>query len=115
MTCFVAGERNTFSIKIDDTEMVDQLKTQTVNEAALTLYRTELVPSSDEETFMNELERLSENLGECKELLGWLQLSTYFRERPPVDKIYAFLVQTPKGESIYCGDLSNAADGVVAD
>ena len=63
---------------------------------------------------MNELERLSENLDECKELLGWLQLSTFLR-KPPVDKIYVFLVQTPKGESIYCGDLSNAADGVVAD
>ena len=61
------------------------------------LYRAELVPSSDE----------AENLDECKELLGWLRLSTYFRERPPVDKIYVFLVQTPKGKSIYCGDLSN--------
>ena len=26
LTCFVAGDKNTFSIKIDDTEMVEQLK-----------------------------------------------------------------------------------------
>ena len=51
---------------------------------------------------MKELNRLSEHLDECKRLLCWRTLSTYFHEEPPASKMYIILVQTPEGESIYC-------------
>ena len=109
LTCFVVPSgKNTFSIKVDDTEVVDQLKYEIkkkqpqtlalVDDTALTLYQAEIVPSHDKETFMGEVKRLSENLDECKELLGWLELSTYFPESPLAGKIYVILVQIHMGE-----------------
>ena len=110
LTCSLSGGKNTFSIKIDNTEMVNQLKDEIkkkqpqtlgpVDDDALTLYRTEIVPSHDKETFMNELKHSFENLNKCQELYGWLPVSTYFPESHPEGKIYVVLVQIPKGEPI---------------
>ena len=72
---------------------------------SLTLYRIAIDQSHDKKLRMSELTRLSENLEECTELDEWQQISTSFGERPPAGKIYVVLVQTPEGESIYCGGV----------
>ena len=113
LICFAPGGEDVFSVDIDETKLVTHLKEvikeknphalANVDAAALTLYRAEIDESDDGEFFMKELNRLSAHLNECKPLFGWLKLSKYFREEPPAGKIYIILVESPKGESIYCG------------
>ena len=121
LICFALGDADVTVVDIDETKLVGHLKDEikkkhpqtlaTVNEAALTLYRAELVSSevSSEETFIKELNRLSRNLHECKKLAGWQPLSTYLGERPSQGKMYVFLVQAPQGESMksrLCGAVA---------
>ena len=112
LDCFILGSMCHFSVQIGETKTVDSLKNAmkekiphtlaNVHAAALALYRAEIDKPDDDETFMHEIKRLSENLHECKGLLPWRALSAYFREEPPAGKIYIILVQIPEGESIYC-------------
>ena len=124
--CFIPGGKSVFSVEIDKTKIVDQLKkaikkkkTQTlanVEPHALTLYRVAIDRSLDNKQQETTLTQLSENWGERKELINTDQLSSIFDEQPPDGKIWVTLVQIPQGESIYCGgvvlmtDVANAAD-----
>lgn len=102
LACFIPGGKNVFSIKIDETERVDQLKDAIKLKKApelddfamdaLTSYRGTI--SNDKKTRMNELKGLDDELQ---------QLSEIFRESPPAGKIYVTLVQTSEGQSV--GDI----------
>lgn len=117
LDCFIPGDKNFLSIKIDKIEIVDRLKDAIKHKKepeldafaadALTLYRGAIDRSyHDKKARMNELRRLSEHLNECTELDDPLQeLSEIFSESLPTGKIYVILVRIPEGESIYCGGL----------
>ena len=75
----------------------------TVVAGAVTFYRAEI--DDDDETFMHDIKRLSEILHECKRLVPWRKLSTYFREGPPAGKVYIIFVQTPEGEWGHVADV----------
>jgi len=122
--CFIPGDRSTFSVSINETESVDNLRDKIkakksnelkhVDAAKLTLYRVEVDKSCDKKTRISELERLSQTLNECLELEDEeRQLSEAFGESPPQGKKYYILVQVPKGESIHsraCGAVALMVD-----
>ena len=119
--CAILGHQQIFSVEIDSNKRVSALKNKIkqakhvlapVDADATTLHLAEIISSKDEVAVMNELKRASNNLGECKKLLDWLELSEYFREEPPAGKMYIVLVQPPQGESIYCGGVVLMVDVV---
>ena len=119
--CAILGHQQIFSVEIDGNKQVSVLK-RMIKQAkhvlapfdadAPTLHLAEIISSKDEVAVMNELKRASNNLGECKKLLDWIELSEYFREEPPSGKMYVVLVQPPQGESIYCRGVVLMADVV---
>ncbi len=114
--CLLIGDENLFSVDINQSSTVEQLKKKiktenqhdlNIDPRKLTLYRAEVDDSIDKykTTLITELNRLSENLSECRELDERHELSEIYGEVPP-EKRYYTLVKRPKGESIYiraCG------------
>src|SRR5260370_17796817 len=115
--CLLIGDKNLFSVVADESSTVEVLKEQIqtkrrpdldhINPCNLTLYRPEVDDSINKTktTLITELNRLSENLSECRELDERQELSEIYGEVPP-EKRYYTLVKRPKGESIYiraCG------------
>ena len=110
--CFISGETTTFSVDIDDSKTVDDLKKvikeekqvalKAVDANGLTLYRAVLDESDykEKQTRINKLKRLSESLKECMELDDEEQQLSGFFGKSPQGKRYYTLVQTPMGQSI---------------
>jgi Crinkler effector protein N-terminal domain len=121
LLCFIPSGKRVFSVEIDKTRIVDQLKDaikkkkeQTlanVEADALTLYRVAINQFLDNEQQEATLTRISENLGEHKPLINTHQLSGIFDEKPPDGEMWVTLV----GESIYCGAVVLMADNANAD
>ena len=109
--CLVLGDKTTFSVKVDGTQTVDELKEAIKNQALhkfenvdayeLTLYRVEGDQSCTWQERIDEFERLSQNLNEGTKL-GDVeqQLSEIFGESPPKGKKYYILVVPPQCKSI---------------
>src|SRR5260221_2152881 len=77
--CLLIGDENLFSVDINQSSTVEQLKKKiktenqhdlNIDPRKLTLYRAEVDDSIDKykTTLITELNRLSENLSECREL-----------------------------------------------
>jgi len=108
--CIVPGDKTLFSVKVDETQTVDELKKAIKNENPhkfenvdayeLTLYRVEVDQPHEKQKRNDELKRSFQNLDECTELDEEQQLSKYFGESPPVGKKYYILVVPPQRKSI---------------
>ena len=107
LLCFIPGGKSVFSVEIDKTKIVDQLRKAIKEEMkqtlanvkanALILYRVAIDRSLDNKQQETTLTQLSENSGERKELINTDQLSSIFDEQPPDGKIWVTLVQIPPG------------------
>lgn len=106
--CFVIGGNKTFSVRIDPTESVDDLKNQIkstrshqlnhVDAGDLILYRAKINNPIKKDERIKELGRLSQNLDECLVLDDEEQeVSEIFGDNPPGGKYYT-LVWVPEGE-----------------
>ena len=125
LLCFIPGGKSVFSVEIDKTKIVDQLKdaikkkkTQTlanVEADDLILYRVAIDSNLDNKRRKTTLMHLSENLAQHEELSDTSHLSTIFDVSPPDGKSWLTLVQIPQGESIYCGGVVLMADVANAD
>ena len=105
----IIGHDSTFSVNINETETVDDLKEAIKEENkpelaacdadALTLFRVgiEIVKSGDKRTRIEELKRLSRNLNEDEALDEEAQISTILGKNP-LEKDY-ILVRLPEGQS----------------
>ena len=110
LLCFIPGGKSVFSVEIDKTKIVDQLKDaikekkkQTlanVEADALILYRVAIDPTLDNDQQETTLTQLSENWGEHNELINTSYLSAIFDVAPPDGKTWLTLVQIPQGESL---------------
>ena len=109
---YFAGESTVFSVNIDETRTMRDLK-QAIKAATkptltgvdanvLTLYRVAIDDPVNRKVneYIKELKRLSQNLKECTELDEMHQVSEVFGEIPPPGKSYFILVRTPEGRSI---------------
>ena len=110
LLCFIPGGKSVFSVEIDKTKIVDQLKDaikekkkQTlanVEADALILYRVAIDPTLDNDQQETTLTQLSENWGEHNKLINTSYLSAIFDVAPPDGKTWLTLVQIPQGESL---------------
>jgi Crinkler effector protein N-terminal domain len=109
--CTVIGETTQFSVKIDKTGSVDELKDVIKKKKeprldafvadSLKLYQVKVDGSLARQERMSELARLSRNLHECTELVDEeQQLSEIFGEGSLQGKTYYTLVRLPTGQSI---------------
>jgi len=108
--CFIPGEQDAFSVKIEKSGLVDDLKDKikkkrsrtfaNVEAATLNLYRVIIDESLDnKKKFIDQLNQYSQNLDESVVALwGGRQLSSYFSESPAPPGKYYIIVQIPKGE-----------------
>ena len=106
----ILGEETTFSVKINETQLVDELKDKVkekrdikfkdIDAVELTLYRAEVDQPYERQKRIDELKRLFQNLDECTGLDEDQLLSKYFGESLPVGKKYYILVVPPQRKSI---------------
>jgi len=109
--CIALDGKDLFSVKVDETQTVDELKKAIKEQNApefdhltafkLTLYRAEVDSSYNRQKRIDELGRLFQNLNECTPLTEEEQLlSELFGGSPPERKKYYILVVPPQSESI---------------
>ncbi|KAG8822700.1 hypothetical protein FRC17_009488 [Serendipita sp. 399] len=112
LTCVIIGEDETFSVDLDETQLVDHLKNTikakrsdvvavTVPAAALQLYQTKisLFDGPNIREFIDDVQEQSKNLGSLKKLAGGGTLQRYFpqEEDRPKETIHV-LVRLPEDE-----------------
>jgi len=108
--CFLIGGQDTFSVHIDGTGSVDDLKKEIKKEVPvdhadhLKLYTVLVTQPGDKPNCISQLNRLSQQLNENHALDKELRLSDICFE-PHRGQKYYVVVQTPKGESMYCGGV----------
>ena len=114
ISCFIPGEKNTFTIDIDDIDMtrkayrlkelIKEKKPITFSDVeadALNLYQVTIEENLEKKPRMEELERLYKEEKESKVLDEGKPLRKYFVESlPPPGMEYYIMVEIPKGESI---------------
>ena len=110
LLCFIPGGKSVFSVEIDKTKIVDQLKdaikkkkTQTlanVEADDLILYRVAVNSNLDNKRRKTTLTHLSKNLVQHEELINTSYLLAIFDVTPPDRKTWLTLVQIPQGESL---------------
>ena len=112
LSCIVIGEDTTFSVKVDETKLVHELKKEIMNKRPnliasyihnathLTLYKAK-INASDEANYTKEMKEMCQDAIKLREakLNPWFELSIYFKEeedRP--EKTIHVLVQLPSSE-----------------
>jgi len=106
--CFIPRSKDAFSVNIEKSRPVDQLKDMikakkpqtfvNVEADTLSLYQVTIYGSLTTEQFIDQLNRLSQNLNESMRLWGGRELSSYFSESPAPPGKYYVIVQLPEGE-----------------
>jgi len=113
--CFLIGAEGTFSVLIDGTGSVDDLKEEIKKKVALDhanhlkLYKVLVTQPGNKSNRISQLNRLSQQLNEDQVLDEEMQISDIFSE-PHQGQKYYVVVQTPNGEPIYCGGVVLMAD-----
>jgi Crinkler effector protein N-terminal domain len=115
--CIITGETTPFSVTIDETQSVGELKDAIKKETepelnafdahTLTLYRIDVNGSNNEST--RELQKISQDPSKNEELDPLDKLRDVFKPTGPTHQMIQILVQPPGGESIdprTCGDIA---------
>ena len=108
--CIVVGERTTFPITLDENKSVGELQAEITASQAdlravpsrhLKLYRIK-VPTfneSDEQKYIRDVEQISKNLNQLKELnTGWMIRRYFQKEEDRAPETIHVLVQLPSSE-----------------
>jgi Crinkler effector protein N-terminal domain len=110
--CFVIGGITPFSVTIDETQSVDELKGAIKKKKEpeldafaadrLTLYKVD-IDGSDDDKCIEKVQVISQKLGdpnEAEKLHSLSRLSKYFRELSPTEGRIQILVQLPRGGAV---------------
>ena len=109
--CIVLGEKSTFSVKVDETQTVDELKEaiknkephkfKDVDSDELTLHQIKIVLPDDDDESDNILGGVSQPgyvFDHKRKLFSTSKMSKYFRQHPEGD--IHILVELPESKSI---------------
>jgi Crinkler effector protein N-terminal domain len=109
LLCIVIGETNPIVVDINDDQLVAHLKDAIKKKKEhvlgafdandLTLYQVN-IDASNEQNYIQEVKRESENLSKLRKLNPVFELRDYFDSSGPLHRVIHILVEPPGGESI---------------
>ena len=122
--CIVLGQKSTFSVEVDETQTVGELKRaikntkpidfKDVDADHLTLHQIKIVISDNDDEYDNVMNGISQPdyvFDPKHTLIPTSKISKYFEQGPEGD--IHILVELPKGKSIHCGGVVLMADVAV--